>query len=178
MSSGKQEKPLKLNLGCGNKILEGYVNVDIVDERNSKQPDVSCDVRDLGEHFEDDVANEVLAVHVLEHFLPWEVNSVLLEWKRVLKPGGRIIIEVPDLMKAIFHLLSAPHNPQLSMWALYGNPGERDPLMLHRWAYTNQSLATELHLAGFENIEQKSAQFKMKDLRDLRIEATKPESVQ
>lgn len=169
---------MKLNLGCGDKILEGYVNVDLVDERKGNQPDVNCDVRDLHEHFEDGVADEILAVHILEHFYPWEVHNALQEWKRVLKPGGKIIIEVPDIMKAIFHLLSSPENPQLSMWALYGNPGELDPLMCHKWGYTAQSLGLELHLAGFENIEKHPAQFKLKDLRDLRIEATKPEVMQ
>jgi hypothetical protein len=31
---------IKLNLGCGDKILEGYVNVDVVQERAGRQPDV------------------------------------------------------------------------------------------------------------------------------------------
>lgn len=165
---------LKLNLGCGNKNLEGYVNVDLVEERKGVKPDVLCDVRDLSGYFSDNVADEVLAVHILEHFYPWEVHDILKEWKRVLKPGGKIVIEVPDLMKAIFHLLANPENARLSMWALYGNPRERDPLMCHKWGYNKQSLCMELHLAGFENFTQAPAQFKLKDLRDMRIEAYKP----
>lgn len=166
---------LKLNLGCGNKNIPGYINVDLVDERNKVKPDVICDIRDLKEHFDDGVADEVMAIHVLEHFYAWEVHNILLEWKRVLKPGGKIIIEVPDIMKAIFHLMTMPSEPRLSMWALYGNPGERDPLMCHKWGYTAESLGAELHLAGFENIVRAPAQFKLKDLRDTRVEAIKPE---
>ena len=38
---------VRLNLGCGDKILEGYINVDVVAERAGGIPDVHCDVRDL-----------------------------------------------------------------------------------------------------------------------------------
>ena len=38
---------VRLNLGCGDKILDGYTNVDIVDERAGQKPDVNCDVRQL-----------------------------------------------------------------------------------------------------------------------------------
>ena len=34
---------MKLNLGCGDKILEGYVNVDVAESRVGKRPDVLCD---------------------------------------------------------------------------------------------------------------------------------------
>ena len=38
---------VKLNLGCGDKILEGYVNIDTVSSRAGKQPDVNADMCDL-----------------------------------------------------------------------------------------------------------------------------------
>jgi predicted SAM-dependent methyltransferase len=38
---------VRLNLGCGDKILDGYINVDIVDERAGNKPDINCDVRQL-----------------------------------------------------------------------------------------------------------------------------------
>ena len=31
---------VRLNLGCGDKILDGYINVDIVDERAGNKPDI------------------------------------------------------------------------------------------------------------------------------------------
>ncbi len=67
---------MKLNLGCGDKILEGYVNVDVVDERAGAVPDINCDISDLS-IFEDNYAEEILAVHVVEHFWRWEVVDVL-----------------------------------------------------------------------------------------------------
>ena len=44
--------PVKLNLGCGDKILDGYVNVDVANERSGKQPDIICDVRNLNSFIE------------------------------------------------------------------------------------------------------------------------------
>ena len=77
---------IKLNLGCGDKILADYINVDVAQERSGKQPDVICDVRNLNK-FSNDYADEILAVHVIEHFWRWEVVSILKEWVRVLKPN-------------------------------------------------------------------------------------------
>ena len=58
---------IRLNLGCGDVPLPGYVNVDVVDERLGNKPDIVCDVRKL-DAFESNCADEILAVHVIEHF--------------------------------------------------------------------------------------------------------------
>jgi predicted SAM-dependent methyltransferase len=87
---------IRLNRGCGDKILPGYVNVDVAPSRARKQHDVICDLHQL-KPFEDASADEVLAVHVVEHFWRWEVVDVLREWARVLKPGAPMILECPNL---------------------------------------------------------------------------------
>lgn len=33
----------KLNPGCGDKILPGYINVDVAESRRGLKPDVLCD---------------------------------------------------------------------------------------------------------------------------------------
>lgn len=79
----------KLNLGCGKKIKKGYVNldlfplpgVDVVADVNKKLP------------FEDNMFEEILTEHVLEHVD--DLDFVLGELHRVTKRGGVIKIFVP-----------------------------------------------------------------------------------
>jgi len=167
--------PLRLNLGCGDKLLPGYVNVDTVTERAGRAPDIQCDIRQLSV-FESDSVDEILAVHVVEHFWRWEVVDILREWFRVLKPGGRMVLECPNLLSACQEFLKDPVNHamptaqgQRTMWVFYGDPSWKDPLMMHRWGYTPRSLAEVMFEAGLRKLRQEPAQFKLREPRDMRI---------
>jgi SAM-dependent methyltransferase len=171
---------VKLNLGCGDKILAGYVNVDVAPSRAGKKPDVICDLHRL-EGFADGAAEEILAVHVVEHFWRWEVVEVLREWARVLEPGGAMILERPNLLSACQQFLADPETfsgpgpeGQRTMWVFYGDPRWRDPLMVHRWGYTPRSLAGIMREAGLTDLRQEPAQFKLREPRDMRIVGLKP----
>lgn len=174
------ENLVKLNLGCGDKHIPEYINVDIVHERAGNKPDVISDLHDLS-CFDSGYADEILAVHVVEHFWRWEVVGVLKEWVRVLKPGGRMILECPNLKSACEEFLKNPERSALpgpdgqrSMWVFYGDPRWRDPLMMHRWGYTPRSLAQLMNEAGLKDLKQTPAQFKLREPRDMRIEGIKP----
>jgi len=172
----RRKTPLKkLNLGCGDKILPGYINVDVAGSRQGRKPDVLCDLRRL-KPFADNEIDEILSVHVVEHFWRWEVVDVVKEWVRVLKPGGMMVIECPNLLTACQEIMQNPDTAigpgkegRRSMWVLYGDPGWKDPLMMHRWAYTPESLMQLMREAGLVNLRQEPAQFKLKEPRDMRI---------
>ncbi len=175
------ENIVRLNLGCGDKLIPGYVNVDVAQERAGKQPDVVCDIRNL-ERFEDGYADEILAVHVIEHFWRWEVVDILKEWVRVLKPGGKLILECPNLKSACEEFLKDPvaaakpgPEGQRTMWVFYGDPRWTDPLMVHRWGYTPRSLAQVMHEAGLTDLRQEPAEFKLREPRDMRITGVRPQ---
>ena len=174
------DSEMRLNLGCGDKILPGYVNVDVVSSRAGKNPDVICDLHDLYP-FPDDFADEILSVHVVEHFWRWEVRDVLREWIRVLKPGGRMIIECPNLLSACASFVEDPaarsregQEGQRTMWVFYGDPAWKDPLMVHRWGYVPESLKALLAEAGLVDVRQEPAQFKLREPRDMRVVGIKP----
>lgn len=82
-----------LNLGCGDRYLPGWVNVDFV----SHSKDVITHNLLLPLPFENEEFDAVYSSHVLEHFSKIEASNFLSEIHRVLKPGGILRIAVPDL---------------------------------------------------------------------------------
>ncbi len=173
------EAKIRLNLGCGDKILAGYINVDIAPSRKGQRPDVISDLRKLD--FEDDYADEILSVHVIEHFYHWEVRALLGEWLRVLKPSGKLILECPNLLSAARSLIEDPRrharpgkDGRTTMWVFYGDPGWKDPLMCHKWGYTPDSLKALLEDLKLTNVQQEPALFKRREPRDMRITGRKP----
>ena len=167
------EESIRLNLGCGSRFLDGWVNIDIVEretakaEEKGKVPDVVSDIRKLP--FDDDYADEAMAIHVVEHFHVWEVPGLLKEWIRVLKPEGKLVIEVPDLDKVIAYMAAGMKHPSYTMWPLYGDPSYGDPLMSHKWAYTQSTLAKMMVHVGLKGIERHPAKYHLKEERDMRL---------
>lgn len=166
---------VRLNLGCGDKILPGYINVDFAESRKGNKPDVIADLRAMT--FGPEYADEILSVHVIEHFYPWEAEALLQHWRTILKPGGLVVLECPNILTAAEMLLkdadraarAEGKDGQLAMWPLYGDPGWKDPLMCHRWGYTPTTLKDLLERCGFTNVRQEPAVFKQQDPRDMRV---------
>lgn len=83
---------MKLHLGCGERYIPGFKHIDIVVHPHI---DMVTSIDDLS-MIEDNSASLVYACHVLEHFKFRSCKRVLLEWNRVLKPGGLLRLAVPD----------------------------------------------------------------------------------
>ena len=85
---------VKLNLGCGSKKLDGYINIDKYDTYN---PDIIHDLEKFPYPFEDNSINEILLSHVLEHIgqNPDIFNSIIKEFYRICVHGAKIDIRVP-----------------------------------------------------------------------------------
>ena len=89
--------PLCLNLGCGNKILPNYLNLDI---RKVNPQVLYCDVRNLW--FVPDGSVAVIAAEdVFEHISPMYSEKVLEMWISKMKTGGLLYLKVPDLRNHI-----------------------------------------------------------------------------
>jgi ubiquinone/menaquinone biosynthesis C-methylase UbiE len=159
------------NLGCGKKKWDGWINVDL----HSDISDIKCDLRKL--EIGSDSADAVAAIHVLEHFYEYEVFDVLTEWKRVLKPNGKMILELPCMDKVFAYIhncvvTKTPLMPFMSLYALYGDPRHKEPAMCHRWGWFEVPLRQMLESVGMERIEFKEPNYHF-PFRDMRIECYK-----
>ena len=86
-------KKIKLNLGCYDRKIYGFVNVDV---REDVEPDVVDDAFKLHK-FEDNSVDLIYACHMLEHGDYKESEQALIRWREVLKPGGTLRLAVPDM---------------------------------------------------------------------------------
>ncbi len=80
---------MKLNLGCGEKLLDGWVNID---KYPSSSSIIFGDIQQ-GLTYDDSVADEILLDNVIEHIQ--SIPDVMKEAHRLLKGGGKIHIYTP-----------------------------------------------------------------------------------
>ncbi|MFM7170379.1 MAG: class I SAM-dependent methyltransferase [Cyanobium sp.] len=85
---------MKLNLGCGSRHLEGYLNVD---SYAGCHPDQVVDLESTPWPFPSNTAQEIVLHHVLEHLGhdPRVFLKVMGELYRVSAPDALIVIDVP-----------------------------------------------------------------------------------
>jgi len=81
-----------LNLGCGNRIVEGAVNHDRM--RHRPEVDVTHDLNVTPWPFADNSADEIQLISVAEHLEIMLIDTLNECW-RILRPGGRLIIKYP-----------------------------------------------------------------------------------
>ena len=158
------------NLGSGRSPWPGWINVD-----SGTAADLNADLRKLP--VESDTADAVAAIHVLEHFFEWEAVPILTEWKRILKPGGKLILELPCLDKIFAYVFRAmkakePVFEFMTLHAMYGDPKHKDPLMMHRTGYFKYQVEAKLKEVGFREIKDEVPNYHFV-FRDMRITAIK-----
>ena len=83
----------KLNIGCGKKLLDGFINIDINDFGQEIKSDVFIYLKDLIDKKES--VDHIRAEHFLEHFNQDEARELLNLMWQVVKSSGDILIVVP-----------------------------------------------------------------------------------
>jgi SAM-dependent methyltransferase len=136
----------KLHVGCGWEIRDGYINTDFAPIPGV---DVCCDVSRGAIPFPDNTFDEVLALNVLEHV---ELIDTMREIHRVLKPGGKLVAEVP-------HFTSGD---------MYGDPTHRNFFGLPTFEFFTKSSSREYYFDyAFARIERLYLSFPQRKLYPL-----------
>lgn len=159
---------MKLHIG-GTEVSHGWTILDI-DER----PEV--DIVSNASHLEkiaDESVSMIYASHVVEHFhygLDNQLVNTLSEWHRVLQPGGKLLVSVPDLKTLCWLFL----NPNFTIYErhhlmriIFG--GQTNQYDVHYTGFDFEILGSYLQEAGFSNIEQVSEFNLFNDCSSLRI---------
>lgn len=147
--------PKKLNLGCGFDKKEGYLNIDFNDFHD---PDLVANVCNL-ETLPSGYYEEIIAYDVLEHITRNKTKVVLSEWNRLLKKGGTLHLQAPDLL-GILSLLKKDEyqsleQQELLVHCLFGSQQYHGDF--HYTGFTELIIRSYLEEAGFEteNVSRK-----------------------
>jgi predicted SAM-dependent methyltransferase len=178
----RKKRDLRINFWCGRQVLDGWFNVDAV--RNKKAPRPPELLHSVEFEYDgrvrkplplaDGCAEELQAIHAIEHVAEWEAPHLMAEWLRLLKPGGLLVLELPNLECAARNLL-AGLSDQMSMWPIYGDGSHRDPLMCHKFGYTPSTIARLVKAAGFIDVKiLPPVTHGARHDRDMRVEARRP----
>lgn len=161
----------KLNLGSGNNLINGFVNIDKYDH----EADMMLDMAELHTVFEPNSVEEIVIYQALEH-TPWfQLSHILKSCYTVMKDGAKLTIEVPD-MDVIARWILERGIDQIVQDNIYGGyhrpwDQERYPDALfhagsiHYQAFNFKKLHDALVEAGFksENIHKNSMEQKHPD---------------
>jgi predicted SAM-dependent methyltransferase len=138
---------IKLHLGCGNKHIEGYTNIDV---RYIPGVDAVDNIKYLRSYKLASVCT-IYASHVLEHFSRWEYKDVLKRWHEILKPGGILRVAVPDF-EAIVNYYSKTGDLNAIRGMMYGGQDYNENF--HHWCWDFAHLKKDLVDVGFSVVER------------------------
>ena len=157
----KYNRNIKLNLGSGGVGIPEYFDVDL----NDKRAHILMDATDMS-IFPDNCVVELAAIHLVEHISVWKIVDTFKGWLRILKPGGRLIIEVPNIMELCRHFVSSDSREWDGILSCVfgatnttGIGDKTNVTSYHKWGWTPESLGAHLAWAGFVDIRIMPEQF-------------------
>lgn len=159
---------LKLNLGCNYMKLDDFINIDI---NPDVKPDIVLDMTKLRDRFAPDSVDLILFSQTLEHVDEHVGFNVLQQIYSVLKPGGCVIVEVPDGSDVEEKYRRGDINYHEYKTLIGGN--EDVPYQDHHALYTKEKLESILRNLGFSHIMHFPIEMTSDKWESIRIDAIK-----
>lgn len=175
VNAKKYNRNLKLNLGSGGIEYPGFLSVDLLDRRAS----IIMDITKLD--FPENSVLEMICIHAIEHLSPFVVLDTLKLWNRILKPGGKLTLELPDLESLCERYLKANTGQRYGLTnCIYGAVNTRDYGEVsdisspHLYGWDRQMMFDMLCNAGFVNIQFMPERFPHPEPPNMSVDAYKP----
>jgi GT2 family glycosyltransferase len=168
----RYNKHIKLNIGSGGVEVPGYLSLDKFDTRAL----ILMDAMDL--ELPDNSVEEILASHFFEHVNPYNAVDLLKKWNKVLKPGGKLIMEVPNIEEQCKDFVTADKQARYGILnVIYGSVNTKDDKVCeitspHLWGWYPEMMIDHLTWAGFKNIKIMPEQIPHPH-KNFRVEAVK-----
>ncbi len=156
-------EPIRFNMGCGPDRRPGYIGID----KHSDRADIRQDLFKVS--LPENCADEILASHVIEHLPQHRAPEILTKWLNTLKPGGKIIMEQPDLEELCKDFVSQEGvDKHMTAMYIYGaivtsemrfegpvdnEVMEKGVLSPHLWGYTPKTLSDLMEAVGYKDIK-------------------------
>jgi predicted SAM-dependent methyltransferase len=145
--------PFYVQLGCGDRVLDGFLNLDFLPHDARVHP---WNLLDLWPQSWVAVADGVFSEDVLEHFFYGEQAYILCNVNRALRRGGVARTLMPSLSRLVDYGAAYSPSSRDVMYTAFGVDTGGDALNMgmrfggHRWLHTQQSLARLANMCGFE----------------------------
>jgi hypothetical protein len=144
--------PLFLHLGCGERVLDGFVNLDFIphDDRVS-----AWNMLDLWPDALAEMVEGVFSEDLLEHFFQAEQVYILCNVNRVLQSGRVARTLMPSLPRLVDYSADYRPEPDELLHHTFGVGSGADALNMgmrfsgHRWLHSPESLALMAQMCGF-----------------------------
>ena len=138
---------MKLHIGCGDRIIDGWANIDQVQREGVE----IWDVRRLSCGYGN--AEIIYASHVLEYFDEREVLAVLKDWYSALRPGGILRLSVPNI-ESLITVYQKTRSIANIVGPMYGRMAVGQELIYHKTIYDYATLSFLLRVVGFRAIRK------------------------
>ncbi len=135
----------KLMLLAGGIKREGWKTLDCNPDCRA---DIVATIPPLPEEVTSCKWDEVECIHGVNVIYPWETEAILSELFKVMAPDGLLVLEQPDIDKAIRRYM----DDRTLLRMVFGDPSTRDVPGMVRWGYTPDSLKDLVGRCGFTRV--------------------------
>jgi predicted SAM-dependent methyltransferase len=174
IKKNKKNDDLRLHLGCGPKILPGWINADAALSQKTLMMKLPRGLKKL----ENNSARYIYTSHFLEHLeYPLEALDFVRNCHRILAPEGHLRVVVPGVEKIIkayvlnnqkFFDLQAQYHPSWCQTKLEHLMYTLQQDGEHRYGYDFETMEKLLSQAGFKTVVKSG--FNQSQVEDLRID--------